>query len=68
MHAAAAMIPQNHPLDSLKTLFLNLLEADAKFVAELGLGDMLLDAPQSNSLSQLNVGFAGTTRFEFHCR
>jgi hypothetical protein len=47
---------------------LNLLEADAKLVAELRLGDSLLDAPQPNSLSQFNVGFAGTALLHPLCR
>ena len=49
-------------------VFLNLLEADAKLVAELRLRDPLLDAPQPDSLSQFNVGFAGTALLHLLCR
>jgi hypothetical protein len=49
-------------------IFLNLLKADAKLVAEFRLGDVLLDAPQPNSLAQFNVGFAGTALLHFFCR
>ena len=49
-------------------IFLNLLEADAKFVAELGLRDMLLNAPQPDSLSKFNVGLAGTALLHLLCR
>src|ERR1700716_4004065 len=48
-------------------IFLNLLEADAKFVAELRLRDFLLNAPQPNPLAQFNVGFSGTSLLHFLC-
>jgi hypothetical protein len=47
---------------------LNLLKADAELVAEFRLRDFLLDAPQPNSLSELNVGFAGTALLHSLCR
>ena len=46
-------------VDALLVL-LDLLKADAKLFAELCLRDLLLDAPQPNSLAELNVGLAGT--------
>src|SRR6478735_8979515 len=49
-------------------VFLHLLDADAKLVAELRLRDSLFDAPQPNSLSQFNVGFAGTALLHLLCR
>jgi len=48
-------------------IFLNLLEADAQFVAKLRLRDFLLNAAQPNPLSQLNVGFAGAPLLHFLC-
>src|SRR5579872_4805815 len=41
-------------------IFLNLLEADAELVAKCRLRDPLLNAPQTNSLSQFDVRLAGT--------
>src|SRR6476469_2787832 len=41
-------------------VLLDLLEADAQLVAELGLRDLLFHTPQAYPLAQLNVGFAGT--------
>src|ERR1700724_731288 len=46
-------------IDALLVL-LDLLEAHAKLVAELGLRDLLLDTPQPDSFAKLNVGLAGT--------
>jgi hypothetical protein len=43
-------------------VFLNLLEADAELVAEFCLGNILFDAPKSDSLAQFNVGLSGTAR------
>ena len=47
------------PVDPLLVL-LDLLKADAQLVAELRLGDPLLDAAQPNLLSEFDVGLAGT--------
>src|SRR6185437_476602 len=40
-------------------VFLDLLEAHAKLVAELRLRDLLLDPPQPNALAKLDVRLAG---------
>ena len=49
-------------------VFLNLLKADPKLVAKFRLRDFLLDAPQPNSLSKLDVGLAGTALLHPLCR
>src|SRR5581483_7738884 len=46
-------------IDALLVL-LDLLKAHAQLVAELGLRDLLLDTPQPDPFTKLNVGLAGT--------
>src|SRR5882757_2276849 len=60
---------QTGSADAVDTLFvlLDLLEADAEFVAELCLRDLLLYTPQANPLAQFNVGFAGTALLHLLC-
>jgi len=49
-------------------IFLHLLEADAEFVAEFRLRDLLLNAPQPDALSQFDVRLAGASLLHLLCR
>src|SRR5215813_3781153 len=53
---------QTRSADAIDALlvFLDLLKAHTKLVAELSLRDLLLDTPQPDPLAKLNVGLAGT--------